>query len=178
MKKYCLLICICFVLGCYRDNSDGCKSDDKLGETRCETNYNQHRWNDGFSYISVNNGNKELIIGGFDESCQFEFIVLSYFNLAIHKIVPQYSYHGLDSFTNAHYHSMLAYDIGGDYYDLVADGFDNWISIDVIDKDTTHILGRYNLAFTIADSSSPPLYPNKPDTLYYRNGTFTAVEED
>ena len=50
----------------------------------------------------------------------------------------------------------------------------NWITITSISKDTAEISGKFDLSFILRPSSKGKFYSHLPDSLYLRDGEFTA----
>ena len=66
-----------------------------------------------------------------------------------------------------------------DQYDLLeTDATDNFLIIDSINADTTVISGRLQLSFVSTYDHEKKDDPNRPDTLHFTNGTFTAEFAD
>ncbi len=60
------------------------------------------------------------------------------------------------------------------YILLEAEEIKNWLVLDEINADTTIISGRFQLSFVSAYDREKSDDPNRPDTLHFTNGAFTA----
>ncbi len=102
--------------------------------------------------------------------------------LLISNIVPTvsdtfnilYNLSGPVEFPTAHLYYKDGDTILDKYILLETEEAQNWLILDEINADTTIISGRFQLSFVSAYDREKSDDPNRPDTLHFTNGAFTA----
>lgn len=163
----------------------------KIGESHAAGSYKNF---DGYSIFirergvdSINGGwiheklKKSFQFVVIDDIChEREMMIMSSIILSLHDTIHlQYSRLGLSrAFPTADY-GILDADSGIEEYELVESN-ENWLVIDYINFDTTIVSGHFQASFIT--TYEPYLTgererwddPDRPDTLHFTNGEFTA----
>ncbi|MGB3467197.1 MAG: hypothetical protein WBA74_18085, partial [Cyclobacteriaceae bacterium] len=68
-------------------------------------------------------------------------------------------------------------DVGGDFYDIDRDGFDNWVQITEYDQKNGRIRGQFEIHLILAENQGN-IEPNAPDRIDFIEGTFDVRAPD
>ena len=159
-----LIISILLYIGCNRNGDDSNICDTPIvGEYNVETNY--PNWKNSSCKFGVSNANTiNLGFSSLDQFCNLDEIVISGLPKTIgnHSIIlHNLKFVKLSDFTAED--GLLG------WYQLDTN-FVNKINFQSISDDGLEISGTFNLQF-VPDPFLPPKFQ---DTIYFRNGTFTA----
>lgn len=185
MRILIILALIIFIVSCNKnENEIHCGPKYYPGNSTCNSNYAGIEWRNAASYFYCNNyhdlnsyPNYSIKFFISDNNCNMDVVTIKNLPKRGCKFKLEYSLWALASFPSAVFHSNNGGDATAEIYDLIEEGFDNWVSIESINKDSTELTGRFNLGFVLSkETPGRGLYdPNMPDTLYFRDGTFRSI---
>jgi hypothetical protein len=159
-------------MSCGPKENELCPKSQLKGKSNCITNYKP--WFNGFGYLYKGENIFTLSLGQIDENCNSETIVIKSNQLTIGKLKLNFSVSALGNLPTSKFDTVHGQDAQTEQYDLKKD-FENIVEITSINKDTTLIKGKFDLAYVISENSIGKTDINRPDTLYFKEGVFELI---